>query len=961
MFGPKSPRHRLLGTLAVSTILSFACAAEELPEATETASTCVGKCDGLAASGTLPVALRSTTWDGRVVIGSGGTDPSGCRVMAVRPERIQVQGDSVQLPPAVFSGGVPCGTELQAHAIAQAPGHAENPYRSDASGEPDPEGNHWTYAMVVVSPTDGDEPVLTSRRASIVVADPDTPDADVTSLRWETDPVELRTPDGRALAGTHPTATADGGLLVFVDGDSDALVYARPVDPRSPDSAWTAPAPLTRLFEEADVMLDGVRLAEHYPLAARQLRGPDGGTLEPGEPYFGAYPWISQDGADLFHTSAMAGNPARLGERGRRGAVSVIGRGTGHAMRHLDGPINPTREAITEDVTIREFHVSPGRSRSFFAPYREIRSIPRNPHAPAYPVFASVFDAASPFGSYHEVDFEVFADRDYVLYLPMNESISTAGDFAYDLEHTPDISGNFNTAELLDGAAFPFESLGTDSNPGPRGRAMYFTDGGALRVESSPTLVARGRGLSVSLFVQRLEAVEGARSLIDWSGVARLELDEDGFVDATVFVDGEPRTVTADTAVPMNAWTHVALTYDGVSGTLRTYVGGDPAGQDRWSRGMPSAQSAEVIVGPSGTLDASASAILALDEVALSRVARNDADIAWAARREPPMVQTNVGEAALADVMLPLGLDPGELRIPPWGPLRTETIELGRRLFFDPRLSRTGEVSCATCHDPTLAFTDGRAVGEAIDGTDLTRASPTIFNRALSDNQFWDGRARTLEAQALSPIMSPREMNFTIEETVALVRSSSEYVERFEAAFGRAPDRNGITNALAAFQRAMLAGDSPVDRFEAGELDALTAQEQRGRLLFHGKARCIACHNGSNYADEMLHRIGLFEGNDRGAFFVSGGRTALDRAFKTPTLRNIDVTGPYFHDGHVETLEEVVELYDDGATLPGHDWEIRPLGLTADERADLVAFLRALTSPNATTATTPPELPVLDL
>jgi cytochrome c peroxidase len=184
---------------------------------------------------------------------------------------------------------------------------------------------------------------------------------------------------------------------------------------------------------------------------------------------------------------------------------------------------------------------------------------------------------------------------------------------------------------------------------------------------------------------------------------------------------------------------------------------------------------------------------------------------------------------------------------------------------------------------------------------------------------------------------------------VDLLRSSPEYVERFQQAFGRLPDRNGIANAIATFERAQFAGDSRVDLYEAGDLDQLTASEERGRALFHGEARCATCHGGSNYSDEQLHNIGLIGGNDLGGFFTSGGRNKNARAFKTPTLRNIDVTGPYFHNGSVETLEEVVSLYNAGPTVAGADWEARALGLTADEETDLVAFLRALTSPNATT------------
>ena len=423
-------------------------------------------------------------------------------------------------------------------------------------------------------------------------------------------------------------------------------------------------------------------------------------------------------------------------------------------------------------------------------------------------------------------------------------------------------------------------------------------------------------------------------------------------------VDGVDRQVSGGAPVTVGPWHHVALTYDGMRGILTTYVDGIQAAQDRFDRGMPGASTGDLLIGPAGSSSDDA-ATLALDEVSVSRVVRDEDEIAFAASGTE-MIDPRIGGAELLQgIEMPLGLDPSEVIIPVWAPARPEVVALGEMLFFDPRLSGDGSRSCATCHDPQHAWTDGRATALAIDGSDLPRATPTIFNRALSTKQFWDGRARSVESQALSPIGSPREMNLPLTEAVARLQSSPGYVEMFQAAWGRGPTRNDLANAIAAFERAQLAGDSPVDRFEAGELDALTEAEQRGGLLFHGKARCAACHSGSNYTDEAFHKSGLLHDNDRGRYFVSGGRTTALRSFKTPTLRNVDVTGPYFHDGSVATLEEVVALYDAGSSDADHDWEIRPLGLTADEQADLVAFLRALTSPNAVSSFSPdlPDMP----
>jgi cytochrome c peroxidase len=868
------------------------------------------------------MAIRSATWDGRIVFGSPTGDEEDCRAMAVRPGRIARTGASVSFAPSVFSEGVACPDGLTRFAVAAADA-LENPFPADAAGEPTLGGDHQGYALRIVG--SDDEGRLVMHEGLAVIAAPQTNDAEVISIAWG-DAQTLTDISGDALLGDEPTLTADGRLLVYRDGD--ALVYSR-------DAAgtWTQPRPLTDLFLEASVDMDGLTVAERYPLAARQLRGPDGRFLPPGSTYFGAHPWLSQDGTELFHTTTISDE---TGERD--GGVSVIGQGTGHGLRHIDGPINPARDAVASGL-----HISVGRSLGLYAPYPESRTLPTVKLAPAYPIFGDD-------GTYHEVDFEVFADRDYLVYLPMNESIATDGSFAIDIGRTPDLSGHFNTATVEGAAEFVVElDPDRDENAGARGRAVFFGDDGAVRVSRNSTLPVPRYGMSTGMFVQRLVAAEGSRPLLQWPGVMAMHLLADGRVRVTITVAGQVREATTNAAIPVGAWTHVAMTYDGRRGAMSLFVGGAASGTATFPAGMPTSAMGDLLIGPAGAAEVPSDevAVLGLDEVSFSQIVRLPEEILLAATGQTPPAVPLGTEAILMGAELPTGLRFSDMQVPAWAPLRPDVVELGQLIFFDTRLSRNGQVSCATCHDPQFAFTDGRATGRAIDGTNLSRATPTIFNRAMSTGQFWDARARTVESQALSPIGAPREMNFTLDEAVALMASSSEYVDRFRAAFNRAPDRSGIANALATFERAQFAGDSPVDRFEAGERDALTEAEQRGRLLFHGKARCVACHAGSNYTDEKLHVVGLLSDTDFGAYFTTGGRTKNSRAFKTPTLRNIDVTGPYFHNGSVATLEAVVALYDAGPIVGGADWESRPLGLTSDEQADLVAFLRALTSPNA--------------
>ncbi|MCX6588941.1 MAG: cytochrome-c peroxidase [Acidobacteria bacterium] len=274
-----------------------------------------------------------------------------------------------------------------------------------------------------------------------------------------------------------------------------------------------------------------------------------------------------------------------------------------------------------------------------------------------------------------------------------------------------------------------------------------------------------------------------------------------------------------------------------------------------------------------------------------------------------------------AIVTVPLGLDQ-LIPAPAENPLEPGRVKRGRELFFDKRLSRDGTVACATCHDPARGFADGAARAVGIGGQVGPRRSPRIVNRAYGKTFFWDGRAATLEEQVVQPIANPVEMGMRVEDAAARVGLTREELVR----------------SLASYVRTILAGDSPYDRFIAGDRGALTAEQQAGLKLFRGKANCVACHLGPNLTDEEFHATGPV-GADPGRFEVT--RREGDRgAFKTPSLRQVAETPPYLHDGSKASLEEVVEFYDQGK---GSDPEIRPLGLTAEEKRQLVALLRAFT------------------
>ncbi len=333
----------------------------------------------------------------------------------------------------------------------------------------------------------------------------------------------------------------------------------------------------------------------------------------------------------------------------------------------------------------------------------------------------------------------------------------------------------------------------------------------------------------------------------------------------------------------------------------------------------------------------------------------------------------------------PLGLPP--VPIPADNQQNPAKIILGKRLFEDKRFSADSTVSCATCHDPQKAFTDGRPVARGIQKKKGTRNSPTVINSAYYTSQFWDGRVETLEEQAKGPFINPVEHGLKdFSPIIEIITKDHEYPSLFNKAFGvKTADINinHVVKAIASFERTVISGDSPFDRYMYGrEKDAMSKAAIRGLDIFRTKARCQDCHTISQtsaiFTDNKFHNLGVGffriepklmaivekirkakskglaldekvlekqEISELGRFAVTMDIEDIGR-FKTPTLRNVAVTGPYMHDGSIETLEEVIELYDQGGEdNPMLDSGIRPLNLTEQEKLDLLEFLKALTSP----------------
>jgi cytochrome c peroxidase len=374
-------------------------------------------------------------------------------------------------------------------------------------------------------------------------------------------------------------------------------------------------------------------------------------------------------------------------------------------------------------------------------------------------------------------------------------------------------------------------------------------------------------------------------------------------------------------------------------------------------------------------------------------------------------LDTRAGAAAAAGAAprsVVVATPPPMLGLPPvpWpedNPYTAEKARLGRWLFFDKRLSSDGSVSCASCHDPARAFTDGRGHPVGIGGREGPRHAPTLINRAFSSFQFWDGRARSLEEQAMEPLANPAEMTcdptpeLALRHAVERLQAIPGYVARFASVFGTADiSIDHVAQALATFERTLLSGNSPFDRYWAGDRNALTPAQVRGMDVFFKKAACDRCHLGPYFIadlfyehDERSFRARRIQTNPRtgrevpeiqgfnftdGSYQNSGvgmdrpapdlGRALVNHrqadqgAFKTPTLREIEHTAPYMHDGSLQTLEDVVEHYDKGGIKnPQLPPLIVPLRLTAQEKTDLVAFLKGLSGEGWQQIQPPEDLP----
>jgi cytochrome c peroxidase len=310
----------------------------------------------------------------------------------------------------------------------------------------------------------------------------------------------------------------------------------------------------------------------------------------------------------------------------------------------------------------------------------------------------------------------------------------------------------------------------------------------------------------------------------------------------------------------------------------------------------------------------------------------------------------NNSDKAIRKLQTPLGLETLEQFIPRDNPLTEEKIALGRDLFFDRRLSVDGTVSCDFCHSPILGFSEGRYFASGVFGLKSKRNTITLLNRLFGQEYFWDGRVQSIEKVITDHIEDENVFGNNLENVVSTLSNDKKYQEKFENVFDREINIEGISKAISTFVRTLISGNSPYDKYVAGDKSALSKSALRGmKLFFSDRLKCSLCHTGPNFTDEKYHNNGTKIDSlnpDLGRYLVTNKESDRGK-FRTPTLRDISRTSPYMHNGSIKGLNDLIDFYDEGGITNNYKSPvIKPLHLTKEEKVDLKKFLRSLTGEN---------------
>lgn len=935
---------------------------------------------------------HNTTWDGRLVVYTTG---SGWEVAVFRPEKVQAeQGSSINLGSmdgaGAFSqnmgflnvyqesesgvmkdfskdsvGNKSIFTQINALTLAPASGVAgvSNPFKSDENGNPNISGLYETYDLYVYTQHYGDPAwgsqnsrllqifnnygsrVFGRLQMKVVVQNPQQATAKPVRTILVKDFEVIKTASGAPINGIEPSVTTDGKLMIFnsngIGGNGDEIKYIYNSNPSSL-SGWTAPKNITYLNSEND------SFKGQYALARQPIRSSSGQPYAPGESLLGAYPWISWEGTEITFMAAHAHHPTAAA---RRTGFSVLGRWTGNKVRHIDGSFNKDTKGTQ---SIRLFTSALGSTSSIWNPFKEVK----NPQLPFLFESPSFFMISSNTSEFSELGFHDFVDGRYEISLPMNPMLKKVTSAAavndeFDFNQTADLSQNHLNGTLTNGASFPLETsngiIDSVNQIGFRGQAIQFPQTGSVAVNDHAVLTETNFGSTYEIFVKPIvdlskTAENSYLYLIHKPGTMSLILEKNRQLTARILINGKEFSAGfVGTALDLNQWTHVAVTHDPVLGSLKIFVNGLKVSETKVDLGVTSKTNSALIIGPGGQNSLNQSSfLLHLDEFKYSSVARSSAEIADSAAI--PYAQRNPNTLAS---LLPSMFTTKDSRLPSEMSMTADKVQLGFLLFNDQRLSVNNKISCASCHSATNAFADPVDFSVGVLNTKLNRHSPVVFNRMFSTSQMWDGRFSSLEQQSSGPVTHPSEMGMaSYQDLVGKLKSNSSYVKAFQNVYGSEIKPEHIENALATFQFSLVTQKSKYDSyFTENQITALSYDEIKGKDLFFGKAKCAACHSGPNFTDELYHNTGLFPSDsDQGRGEITR-RAFESRYYKTPTLRNLTQSAPYMHNGSLQNLEQVVQLYNAGGVAdPLRDSEIKPLNLTAEEANNLVLFLKTLTS-----------------